>query len=180
MSVCLRSLAGFDWGGDWQEFCLAVGKALWGSKWYEVMPGEPWSDLEDQMIARELPGDPDAARQHWGSWSSKLETVLLVAVPSESGGRNSARILPGRDDVYIIPRADCIDGSDGNVYLSNRNIQACLVLKPLDERCIKMRQLAVGKSSQGKGFGRELVKYAHSFARERGYAEIVLHARETA
>ena len=57
---------------------------------------------------------------------------------------------------------------------------ACLVLKPLDERCIKMRQLAVGKSSQGKGFGRELVKYAHSFARERGYAEIVLHARETA
>ena len=57
---------------------------------------------------------------------------------------------------------------------------ACLVLKPLDERCIKMRQLAVGKSSQGKGFGRELVNYAHSFARERGYAEIVLHARETA
>jgi predicted GNAT family N-acyltransferase len=56
----------------------------------------------------------------------------------------------------------------------------CLVLKPLDERCIKMRQLAVRKSSQGKGFGRELVKYAHSFARERGYAEIVLHARETA
>ena len=57
---------------------------------------------------------------------------------------------------------------------------ACLVLKPLDERCIKMRQLAVGKSSQGKGFGRDLVDYAHSFARERGYAEIVLHARETA
>ena len=57
---------------------------------------------------------------------------------------------------------------------------ACLVLKPLDEHCIKMRQLAVRESSQGKGFGRELVNYAHSFARERGYAEIVLHARETA
>ena len=58
---------------------------------------------------------------------------------------------------------------------------ACLVLKPLDEqRCIKMRQLAVRESSQGKGFGRELVNNAHSFARERGYSEIVLHARETA
>ena len=57
---------------------------------------------------------------------------------------------------------------------------ACLVLKPLDERCIKMRQLAVRESSQAKGFGRELVNYAHSFAREREYAEIVLHARETA
>ena len=57
---------------------------------------------------------------------------------------------------------------------------ACLVLKPLDERCIKMRQLAVRESSQGKGFGRELVNYAESFAKERGYSEIVLHARETA
>mgnify|MGYP001163537682 FL=1 len=57
---------------------------------------------------------------------------------------------------------------------------ACLVLKPLDERCIKMRQLAVRESSQGKGFGRELVNYAESFVRELGYAEIVLHARETA
>ena len=57
---------------------------------------------------------------------------------------------------------------------------ACLVLKPLDERCIKMRQLAVRESSQGKGCGRELVNYAESFVRERGYAEIVLHARETA
>ena len=57
---------------------------------------------------------------------------------------------------------------------------ACLVLKPLDERCIKMRQLAVRESSQGKGCGRELVNYAESFVRELGYAEIVLHARETA
>lgn len=57
---------------------------------------------------------------------------------------------------------------------------ACLVLKPLDERCIKMRQLAVRESSQGKGFGRELVNHAESFAREHGCAEIVLHARETA
>eukprot|EP01045_Picozoa_sp_COSAG04_P017562 COSAG04_NODE_1562_length_6335_cov_34.922226_2_plen_476_part_00 len=83
------------------------------------------------MKDRGLSGDPEAAQKHWGSCSSKLETVLLVAVPSESGGRNSARILPGREDVYIIPRADCVDGLDGNFYYSNRNIQACLVLKPL-------------------------------------------------
>ncbi len=57
---------------------------------------------------------------------------------------------------------------------------ACLVLKPLDEPCIKMRQLAVRESSQGKGVGRELVNYAESFAKGRGYVEIVLHARETA
>ena len=57
---------------------------------------------------------------------------------------------------------------------------ACLVLKPLDERCIKMRQLAVRENLQCKGFGRELVNYAESFAQGRGCEEIVLHARETA
>ena len=57
---------------------------------------------------------------------------------------------------------------------------ACLVLKPLDERCIKMRQLAVRENAQGKGFGRELLNYAESFLKGRGYEEIVLHARETA
>ena len=65
-------------------------------------------------------------------------------------------------------------------FRERAELVACLVLKPLDERCIKMRQLAVRESSQGKGFGRELVNYAESFVRERGYAEIVLHARETA
>ena len=79
--------------------------------------------------------------------------------PTELAGENESFHLALRDGVELV---------------------ACLVLKPLDERCIKMRQLAVRESSQGKGFGRELVKYAHSFARERGYAEIVLHARETA
>ena len=72
---------------------------------------------------------------------------------------------------------------DDSFHIATRlegKVVACLVLKPLDERCIKMRQLAVRESFQGKGFGRELVNYAESFAKERGYSEIVLHARETA
>ena len=94
------------------RFCL-------GSKWYEVMPGNPWDNLETQMKERDLGGSPDAAREHWGAWSSKLETVFLVAVPAEAN-RNPARILPGRKDVYIIPRADCTPEFEGdkNVYFS--------------------------------------------------------------
>ena len=30
MSVCLRSLIGFNWGDSWFNFALAIGKALWG------------------------------------------------------------------------------------------------------------------------------------------------------
>ena len=94
-----------------------------------------------------------------------------------------------RDEVLRKPLGLSYDpaelvGEKDSFHLALREgaeLVACLVLKPLDEqRCIKMRQLAVRENVQGKGFGRELVNYAHSFARERRYAEIVLHARETA
>eukprot|EP01047_Picozoa_sp_COSAG01_P095742 COSAG01_NODE_26384_length_715_cov_4.459416_2_plen_108_part_01 len=95
------------------------------------MSGEPWPDLQKKIESGEVKGAWPTARDHWGACSSKLETVLLVAVPSEAN-RNPARILPGRSDVYIIPRSDCIPGVDGdsNVYYSAQNIKACLVLKP--------------------------------------------------
>ena len=66
------------------SFPEAVGNALWGSKWYEVMPGEPPDDLEDQIRTGKVKGSWPAARDDWGLYRSKLETVLLVAVPSES------------------------------------------------------------------------------------------------
>tara|TARA_B100000579_G_scaffold159439_1_gene129592 strand:- start:161 stop:586 length:426 start_codon:yes stop_codon:yes gene_type:complete len=93
-----------------------------------------------------------------------------------------------RDEVLRKPLGLSYDpaelaGEKDSFHLASREgaeLVACLVLKPLDERCIKMRQLAVRENAQGKGFGRELVNYAHSFAKGRGFAEIFLHARETA
>eukprot|EP01047_Picozoa_sp_COSAG01_P018601 COSAG01_NODE_1011_length_12147_cov_12.737384_8_plen_388_part_00 len=94
------------------------------------MSGEPWPDLQQKIESGEVKGAWPAARDRWGTCSSKLETVLLVAVPS-TDNRNPARILPGRPDVYIIPRSDCTPGPevDSNVYYSATNIKACLVLK---------------------------------------------------
>ena len=106
----------------------------------------------------------------------------------EHGSGEYEETVALRDEVLRKPLGLSYDpaglaGEKDSFHLALREgaeLVACLVLKPLDERCIKMRQLAVRESSQAKGFGRELVNYAHSFARERGYAEIVLHARETA
>lgn len=85
------------------------------------MPGEPWPDLEQKIASGEVKGSWPAARDDWGKYSSKLEAVFLVAVPSEAN-RNPARILPGRNDVFIIPRSDCTPGFEGdsNVYFSLR------------------------------------------------------------
>jgi predicted GNAT family N-acyltransferase len=59
-------------------------------------------------------------------------------------------------------------------------LAACLVLKPLSCNRVRMRQLAVHRGLQGQGIGRMLVKNSELFARDHGYEEIVLHARETA
>jgi predicted GNAT family N-acyltransferase len=106
----------------------------------------------------------------------------------EHGSGEYEETVALRDEVLRKPLGLSYDpaelaGEKDSFHLALREgleLVACLVLKPLNERCIKMRQFAVRESSQAKGFGRELVNYAHSFATERGYAEIVLHARETA
>jgi predicted GNAT family N-acyltransferase len=45
---------------------------------------------------------------------------------------------------------------------------------------VKMRQVAVDPHTQGTGVGRILVEASEAKARELGYAEIELNARETA
>ncbi len=69
---------------------------------------------------------------------------------------------------------------DGGPLGPPGGLAACLVLKPLSEQQIQMRQLAVDADFQGRGIGTQLVRYSEVFARQRGYRQIVMHARETA
>jgi len=55
---------------------------------------------------------------------------------------------------------------------------ACLILTPIDEKNIKMRQVAVKESIQGRGIGRQLLSYAEEFARKKGFQMVFCHARE--
>ena len=56
----------------------------------------------------------------------------------------------------------------------------CLVLKPVEDGNVQMRQVAVAESVQGKGVGKQMVKYSETLAKKQGFLEMVLHARETA
>src|SRR5690348_3196872 len=59
-------------------------------------------------------------------------------------------------------------------------LAACLILVPLESGAIKMRQVAVEPALQGRGIGRELVRFAEDFARERGFTRMTLNARTSA
>ncbi len=56
----------------------------------------------------------------------------------------------------------------------------CLVLVPLADGLIKMRQVAVSPEAQGLGIGRSLVESSEELARSRGFTRMTLHARTTA
>ena len=73
------------------------------------------------------------------------------------------------------------DSSDLIIGIFEDNkILGVLHLKPLDAGTLKMRQVAVDNSLQGKGLGSKLVQYSEESARKKKYTKIVLHARETA
>jgi N-acetylglutamate synthase-like GNAT family acetyltransferase len=57
---------------------------------------------------------------------------------------------------------------------------ACVILKPISDDLMQMRQFAVRSEYQGQGYGRQLAKYAEDFARQKGVKEIYLHSREIA
>ena len=64
--------------------------------------------------------------------------------------------------------------------VDNQEIVGCVMLHPIDEHAVKLRQMAVAEALQGKGLGRILVTEAEEAATEQGYQRIVLHARITA
>lgn len=55
-----------------------------------------------------------------------------------------------------------------------------LVLTPMNNSEVKMRQVAVEEYLQGMGIGKKLVEYSEQFAKENGFRKIVMNARDTA
>lgn len=55
-----------------------------------------------------------------------------------------------------------------------------LLLRTKSIGVLQMKQVAVDESLRGRSVGRRMVEYAETLAVAQGYAEIMLHARETA
>jgi predicted GNAT family N-acyltransferase len=62
----------------------------------------------------------------------------------------------------------------------NNFLAGILLLVPIHENEIKMRQVAVSPELQGKGIGKILVAYSEFYAKNKGFNKISLHARVTA
>ena len=61
---------------------------------------------------------------------------------------------------------------------SNEKLIGVLILSPVDEELIKIRQVTVDETYRGKGIGTEMIKFAESHSLSEGYKRIVMHARK--
>jgi predicted GNAT family N-acyltransferase len=59
-------------------------------------------------------------------------------------------------------------------------ILGCCLLTRIDDKSVRLRQMAVPNSLQGRGIGRALMVFAENIARDMGYKILVMHARKTA
>ena len=65
-------------------------------------------------------------------------------------------------------------------YDEQARLCACLVLTAKEDGQIKMRQVAVDDTCQSKGIGSLLVKASEVVAKDKGFTEMVLNARDVA
>ena len=59
-------------------------------------------------------------------------------------------------------------------------ILGCCLLTRVDDNTVRLRQMAVPNSLQGKGIGRALMIFSENIARDRRYKIVIMHARSTA
>lgn len=64
--------------------------------------------------------------------------------------------------------------------IENGLVLGCVILKPLSDDLIKLRQMAVAAETRGSGLGRELVRFAENAAMVGGFTEIEMNARVSA
>lgn len=63
---------------------------------------------------------------------------------------------------------------------STGKMVAILLLTPVNDQEVKMRQVAVATEQQGRGLGAALVAQSEEIARSMNFNKMTLHARETA
>lgn len=56
----------------------------------------------------------------------------------------------------------------------------CCLLTKISDHCVRLRQMAVHKSQQGKGIGEALISFTEKIAKDKGFRILMMHARDTA
>jgi predicted GNAT family N-acyltransferase len=115
-----------------------------------------------------------------------MHTITVSTVTSSSP--EYAEVFALRDEVLRKPlgmslKDDDLSRDHTDIILAGKidgKVVACLLLHRVNEEQVQLRQMAVYPQWQGSGVGRQLVTAAELYAADKGYAEMMMHARKTA
>ncbi|NDC76607.1 MAG: GNAT family N-acetyltransferase [Chitinophagia bacterium] len=106
----------------------------------------------------------------------------------DHGSREYDQMVALRMDVLRKPLGlsfspEELEGERADILLGafdEDHLLACCLLTRQDATTCRLRQMAVVNSLQGRGLGASLLYFAENVARDRGFRELVMHARMTA
>lgn len=98
------------------------------------------------------------------------------------------QVLLLRDEVLRKPlglrlsEQDIYEDKDQFITVAHdeNKLMACLMIKPLSQSVVKLRQMAVHPDYQSKGLGSTMLYYTENFCMMNGYKVCELHARKEA
>lgn len=86
-----------------------------------------------------------------------------------------------RDPLGLSFSKDELDSEVNDILLGcfeEEKLEACCILSKIDDTTIRLRQMAVSDTLQGKGIGKALLNFAENIARDAGYKKLSMHARK--
>ncbi|PWJ42208.1 GNAT family N-acetyltransferase [Sediminitomix flava] len=113
----------------------------------------------------------------------------MIIKEIKHGSEDYKRTVELRDAVLRKPlnlefSAEELDNEFDSFHLAALNdhdeVVGCLVLQPLENQQIKMRQVAIREDFQGKGLGKVLVNFSEVFSYEQDFNEMIVHSRDVA
>lgn len=78
---------------------------------------------------------------------------------------------------YINPDKEAADILVG--AYQDRTLVGCCILTTLTKTTVQLRQMAVATSVQYRGVGRQILTFAEDIAKEKGFATVMMHARDS-
>jgi predicted GNAT family N-acyltransferase len=115
-------------------------------------------------------------------------TLDMGLIQIDHGTPEYKKMVKLRDDILRKPlglsfTADELAREKDDILLGafdEEELLACCILTKVDDKTLKLRQMAVQNNLQGKGIGASIMSYAETITRDKGYKNLVMHARNTA
>lgn len=88
-----------------------------------------------------------------------------------------------REPLGLVYTAEQLEEEEHEIHIVaviNNSVVGVLLLKKIDDKIVKMRQVAVDNNMQRSGIGKRLVHFAEVYLAKHNFSKIELHARDEA